>query len=361
MHVTNEPSATTPKKRTRPTQAKQPHEPTTFNKKTTPKQTTKTPQAKQLYEPIELSKSTKSKIKPLHMISLSVAGAFITSAVCLWGMGSYVASIPKVLSGAGNTVITQVKTPLAMSTATPYDGQTSFAAWEDAHADTVSNVKVLDSKLDQAVTANEGYVDEATMAVVTDAKNAAAAAIPTGGEFVSDQHSIEALDNAYRQLDEALNTVTVQSGEARAAEQARIEREQKLSVLTSGIDASDWSDEKIAFVAEWGPRVDAYLSGRPACGYGEYFAAAAYDYDVDPRIGAAISVIESGGFAQCFKPYNGWGWGSSSWGSMEEAIDGWTAAFHRGYGYDMDYADCRAYCPPNAGYYDKLRGQMEQI
>ena len=295
------------------------------------------------------------------MISLSVAGAFITGTVCLWGMGSYVASIPRVLSGAGNTVITQVKTPLAMSSATPYDGQTSFMAWEDVHSDTVGNVQALDAKLDQAIAANDGYIDETTMAIVADAKNAAAAAIPAEGEFVSEQHSVAALDGAYKQLDDALNTVVVQSDEARAAEQARIERKQKLSVLTSGIDASDWSDEKIDFVAKWGPRVDAYLSGRPLCGYGEYFAAAAYDYDVDPRIGAAISVIESGGGSICFLECNAWGWGSSSWSSWEEAIPGWTAAFHCGYGYDMDYADCRAYCPPNAGYYDTLRGQMESI
>ena len=232
-----------------------------------------------------------------------------------------------------------------------------MGTWQDAYGDETSALSSLISKSQRVEAANAGYIDEGTAAVLASARNEASEAMNTGAA----SNSIESIQTAYNRLDQATAAAESAAAEARAAEEAAAKRAERLAAFTSGIDASDWSDDKIAFVAEWGPRVDAYLSGRPACGYGEYFAAAAYDYDVDPRIGAAIAVIESGAGQSMFRENNMWGWGSSSWGSMGEAIFEWTASFHRGYGYDMDYSDCQRYCPPNPGYYDKLRGQMEQI
>lgn len=72
-----------------------------------------------------------------------------------------------------------------------------------------------------------------------------------------------------------------------------------------------------AFVQKWAPRLDAYLAGRPLAGQGKAFAEAAWDSCIDPRWSAATSVIESGGGAACFAPYNAYGWlargGFDSW------------------------------------------------
>lgn len=122
------------------------------------------------------------------------------------------------------------------------------------------------------------------------------------------------------------------------------------------------TDERSAYVASWGARIDAYLAGSPMAGQGATFAAAAWDYGVDPRWSPAIALVESSLGAYCFLPYNAWGWGNSSWGSWEEAIYAHVAGLARGYGYTLTYDAAQRYCPPNADYwYSAVLGQMESI
>lgn len=112
-------------------------------------------------------------------------------------------------------------------------------------------------------------------------------------------------------------------------------------------DGADWSSDKMTFVSAWAGRIDSYLAGSPLSGQGATFAAAAWDYGVDPRFSPAISCVESSKGAACFLPYNAWGWGSVSWGSWEEAIDAHVRGLARGYGYTLSEAAAKKYCPPN--------------
>ena len=129
-----------------------------------------------------------------------------------------------------------------------------------------------------------------------------------------------------------------------------------------GSGAVDWSSERDAFVAQWAGRIDAYLAGSPMAGQGATFAAAAWDYGVDPRFSPAIAFVESTLGAYCFLPYNAWGWGSSSWSSWEEAIYAHVAGLSRGYGPTLDYEDALSYCPPNADeWYNLVLSQMNSI
>ena len=81
---------------------------------------------------------------------------------------------------------------------------------------------------------------------------------------------------------------------------------------TSAIDSgADWSQSKEEFVAEWAPRLDAYLQGSPLYGQGENFAKSAWKYCIDPRWSAAISCTESSRGSICIRPHNAWGWGAA--------------------------------------------------
>lgn len=127
-------------------------------------------------------------------------------------------------------------------------------------------------------------------------------------------------------------------------------------------DNADWSADKTAFVNEWAPRIDAYLAGSPLAGQGETFAVAAWNYGVDPRWSPAISNTESSKGRYCFASHNAWGWGSSSWGSWEEAIDAHVRGLARGYGYTISKEAAKKYCPPNwEHWYSATSAQMNLI
>ncbi len=124
----------------------------------------------------------------------------------------------------------------------------------------------------------------------------------------------------------------------------------------------DWSADKTSFVNQWAGRIDAYLSGTPLAGQGAVFAEAAWDYGVDPRWSPAISYVESSCGAYCFRSYNAWGWGSSSWGSWDEAIRAHVSGLARIYGSTLTYSAAQKYCPPNStGWYNNVLAQMNQI
>lgn len=126
--------------------------------------------------------------------------------------------------------------------------------------------------------------------------------------------------------------------------------------------AVDWMSDRDIFINDWGARIDAYLGGSPLGGYGRTFAAAAWDYGVDPRFSPAIAYVESSLGAYCFLPHNAWGWGSVSWDSWEDAIYGHVAGLARGYGYTLTYEGALKYCPPNADHwYNTVAAQMAMI
>lgn len=117
--------------------------------------------------------------------------------------------------------------------------------------------------------------------------------------------------------------------------------------------------ERDAFIAKWAPRIDAYLAGSPLGGHGQTFAEAAWDYNVDPRWSPAISCIESSKGAICFRPYNAWGWGNSSWSDWDSAIRSHVAGLSAGYGYTISTAAAQKYCPPTwQAWYSSVLSQM---
>lgn len=130
----------------------------------------------------------------------------------------------------------------------------------------------------------------------------------------------------------------------------------------SSLRPIDASSEEGAFVAEWSARINAYLAGSPLAGQGNAFARAAYQYGVDPRLSPAISFTESSKGLYCFRPHNAWGWGSSSWGSWEEAIFDHVAGLARGYGGKLTEDGARKYCPPSwQSWYNRTLSQMNMI
>lgn len=124
----------------------------------------------------------------------------------------------------------------------------------------------------------------------------------------------------------------------------------------------NWDVSKDEFVATWTKRIDAYLAGSNLAGTGKYFAVAAWNYGVDPRWSPAISCVESGKGANCFLPYNAWGWGSSSWSSWKEAINAHVHGLAVGYGYTVTWANAQKYCPPNyKHWYNTCVSEMNKI
>ena len=146
------------------------------------------------------------------------------------------------------------------------------------------------------------------------------------------------------------------SGEAEKAEAAPAE------LNPPSDDGANWTSDQAAFINEWAARIDAYLAGSPLGGQGKTFAAAAWEYGVDPRWSPAISFTESSKGADCFHPYNAWGWGAVSWGSWEEAINAHVRGLARGYGYTISVEAAQKYCPPNwEKWYERTSEQMNLI
>lgn len=113
------------------------------------------------------------------------------------------------------------------------------------------------------------------------------------------------------------------------------------SCLVFGTSA-DFSLSQEEFVEKWGAAIDRFYEKfgakagftPPLSGQGEVMAKYAYEFEVDPRLCAAVSIVESSGGQHCIKPHNAWGWGAAdsdpyggaaSWDSWEEAICAWHA------------------------------------
>lgn len=186
----------------------------------------------------------------------------------------------------------------------------------------------------------------------------------------------DALDEAMAIREQAIREAA-EAAAREAAEQAAREAEaQNLSGTPSEGEASgsvtasapavdpvnSGNTDRDAFIAEWAPRIDAYMAGYPLAGYGSVFAAAAWDYGVDPRFSPAISWVESSKGLYCFRSHNAWGWGSVNWDSWEEAIDAHVRGLARGYGYTVSEAGAKKYCPPNwEHWYNTVCEEMAKI
>lgn len=209
----------------------------------------------------------------------------------------------------------------------------------------------LDVQLREAEAARQTASDALSEANSARARLEEEIAAQAAAEEAARQAAIEAAEAAAGQ-GQADDTFTTESGG-----EAQIE-------VPSSPDAGsvDWDSDKASFVAEWTSRIDAYLAGSPLAGYGATFAEAAWDYGVDPRFSPAIAMVESSLGRVCFRPHNAWGWGSSSWGSWEEAIPAHVSGLAAGYGGQLTYAGAQKYCPPNADHwYASVLANMEKI
>lgn len=98
--------------------------------------------------------------------------------------------------------------------------------------------------------------------------------------------------------------------------------------------------------------IENYLSKRnsPLSMYAHEFIDASDKYNIDYRLVASISIIESSGGKHCFKPYNAWGWGKSGFKSWEDGI--WQVskglAGYYSDGLDQPSEIAYRYCPPSA-------------
>ena len=179
------------------------------------------------------------------------------------------------------------------------------------------------------------------------------------------------LDAQLAEAQKAVNEAQQALSKARDDERAAIAK-RNAAASAAGDESSmeissvDWSQDKTAFVDEWGARIDRYLSGSPIAGTGKIFAAAAYDNGVDPRVSPAISCIESGkGRAMIKSTKNLWGWGGGTMNmgaTWEQAIYKHVQGWKAGYGTTVTPSMARKYCPPNAtNWYRNVVNEMNKI
>lgn len=152
------------------------------------------------------------------------------------------------------------------------------------------------------------------------------------------------------------------SSASTSSEKQNAEEKEEASSQSSAEDV-DWSNSKSAFVKKWAPRINSYLSGSPTAGMGKTYAAAAWDNGVDPRWAPAISCVESGKGANCYRSYNAWGYGGRNFGSWEEGINTVVASLGGSlYGGYLTHAAAETYCPSDPdGWYKKVAAQMAKI
>lgn len=194
---------------------------------------------------------------------------------------------------------------------------------------------------------------------------------------IAEKQAKDALEQAVATRDKAqelLNARLAQEAEAaRLAEEAAKQSQGNSFTTASGntiqvevspraLDSVSMSQPRNEFVNMWAERINAYLKGSPLHGYGKTFAEAAWDNGVDPRWSPAISCVESSKGAVCFKPYNAWGWGNTSWNDWDAAIKAHVAGLAKGYGSVPTPSAAKKYCPPNANFwYATCVSEMNKI
>ncbi len=141
--------------------------------------------------------------------------------------------------------------------------------------------------------------------------------------------------------------------------QVSVASTESISVETTEISSNEVTDVRVA-------KIKAYLSKRnaPLADYAKEFVAAADTYGIDYNLVAAISVIESEGGKNTFKPYNAWGWGKSGFSSWEEGIWKVSEGLSKYYakGLTTPRLISYSYCPPSAdSWAAKVQYVMDKI
>lgn len=168
-------------------------------------------------------------------------------------------------------------------------------------------------------------------------------------------------------LEEAAKEGAKKAEEQRQAEEAaaqeRASQQAKEAAEASAAQAASSGPVASGDMSNMVDRLNSYLAGSPLAGYGETFYNAACEYGVDPRLVAAISTVESGKGAHCFRSHNAWGWGGRNFSSWEDGIYTVTAGLHSGYGAgSLSYSMAKRYCPPNYDYwYNHVASEMSKI
>lgn len=155
-------------------------------------------------------------------------------------------------------------------------------------------------------------------------------------------------DNVTRkeELEAAKEVVTTKTAEVESLDK-RLARVKDAPPAIEGCDPIDWSMSDEEIIAEWAPRIDAYLEGFPLEGYGEAFVKAGLKYGVDPRMSVAISNTESTRGKNCFASHNCWGWMDHSFDTWDEGIEEHAALLAgRLYRSTLDEKTAQTYCPP---------------
>ena len=217
------------------------------------------------------------------------------------------------------------------------------------------------SKVEYSNRVNQSFLDDITRLSTLNAELEAARAQVDANKLAMEAEQVKAeealLDaqTVLKEAEEAARKIALASAAAAAAASGGAN-------FVPALDPVDCPENRDDYIALWGPRIDSYLAGSPLGGYGDNFAAAAFDYNVDPRWSPAISTIESSKGRLCFLPHNAWGWGKSAWSDWPTAIDAHVAGLSRGYGYSISRGAASKYCPPHgAEWFTKVCGQMMLI
>jgi hypothetical protein len=224
----------------------------------------------------------------------------------------------------------------------------------------------LASRVEYITRLQDAYIGEINaLTTMNDSLTEAKAALETARSEAQAEatHAQEALADAQAAREEAQRSAEAAARAQEAASGAQLVAPGGESNGMGDIPQSvTWGDDKESFVAEWEPRINAYLGSYPLGGFGREFASAAWDYGVDPRVAVAISTVESGNGRYCFRQCNAWGWGQVSWPDWPTAIDAYTAGFARGYGYTITLEGAKRYTPPSwEAWYPQVVNEMSKI
>jgi hypothetical protein len=127
----------------------------------------------------------------------------------------------------------------------------------------------------------------------------------------------------------------------------------KETILEEGLSTSIYDKEYEGMVNN----IRIFLEKRksPLAKYANDFVDASLEYNIDYRLVASISIVESSGGINNFRRYNAWGWGKINFESWEDGI--WTVsrglAKYYAKGLDTPEKISTYYCPPHASKWAK--------
>ena len=221
----------------------------------------------------------------------------------------------------------------------------------------------LSKQLDESRTALEQAEGDAEVAT----ENAATAlADAQAARQEAQQRALEAAAAADANAAAATTTTTTATQTTELNDSANTATNLDSGTSAGNVSAGDvnWSSDKASFVAEWTPRINAYLDGSPTAGLGEAYAVAAWEYSVDPRWAPAISCIESSKGANCFRAYNAWGFFNKppDFTSWENGIDRVVRSLGNTYGGYLTRDGAAMYCPSSPDeWYNNVSAEMAKI